>query len=102
MNQTQLDSDAKHMARTTDPVTSHLAAEQVTASGVAKAQRELCLAAVKELPGSTSAELAAAIDCERHIPARRLPELRDKGLVKNGAIRVCRITGSQCLTWWPI
>lgn len=94
-----LDFDAR--SRATDPITSHIAAAHVTSNGTAKAQRELCLAAVRLNPGATSAELAAAIDCERHIPARRLPELRDKGLVKNGDIRICRITGSKSLTWWP-
>ena len=102
MNQTQLDFDTKHMARTTDPATSHLAAEQVTASGVAKHQRELCLAAVQLSPGQTAAEIAASIDCERHMPSRRLPELRTARLVRNGDIRVCRITGSKSLTWWPV
>ena len=100
--QTELDFDAHARARKSDPQTSHEAAKQVTDSGAASAQREQCLAAVKLAQGMTAAELTKIIGCERHMPSRRLPELRRAGLVTSpeDRARVCRVTGNKSLTWW--
>lgn len=91
----------KARARREDPATSHEAAEGVEASGKANDQRSLCLERVRRYPGETAAEIAAALHIERHIPSRRLPELRDAGLVKNGQTRVCGVMGRQSMTWIP-
>lgn len=98
--QTEIDFDAPALSRSTDPHTSREAAEKVTTSGTASAQRETCLRAVREEPGLTAAEIAARCGLERHVPSRRLPELRKAGLVRNGAARECRVMGTNCLTWW--
>jgi hypothetical protein len=89
-------------ARATDPQSSHQAAHQVERSGKADSHRALCLKAVKAAPGSTSAEIAAATGLERHEAARRLPELRLRGLVRNGDQRECGETGNQSMTWWAL
>jgi len=88
-------------ARNSDPFTSHRAACEAEASGRAGAQRQLCLDEVLRSPGKTAAEIAVAVDLERHAPSRRLPELRDAGLVKNGPARICSITGRMSITWLP-
>lgn len=88
-------------ARSTDPTTSHLAAEAVEASGRAASQRHLCLVEVWKKPGQTAAEIAVAAGLERHVPSRRLPELRDAGQVINGPERRCTATGNLSLTWLP-
>jgi len=88
-------------ARKTDPATSHLAASEGEASGRAHAQRQLCLAEVLKNPGKTAAEIAVATGLERHAPSRRLPELREAGLVTNGRSRICCITGRLSITWFP-
>ena len=89
------------LARTTDLTTSHLAAHEAEASGRARAQRELCLAEVLKNPGKTAAEIAVATGLERHAPSRRLPELREAGLVTNGRSRICAVTGRLSITWFP-
>ena len=90
-------------ARTTDPPTSHAAAEKAEKSGRAKAQRAVCLDCVKWMQGLTAAEIAAYTGLERHAASRRLPELRKAGFVHNGTVtRECRITGNQSMTWWPV
>jgi predicted ArsR family transcriptional regulator len=94
-------NDMKARARREDPATSHEAAQGVESSGKAHDQRSLCLERVKRCPGETAAEIAAALHIERHIPSRRLPELRDAGLVKNGTSRVCGVMGRQSMTWLP-
>ena len=88
-------------ARRTDPATSHLAASEAEASGRAHAQRQLCLAEVLKNPGKTAAEIAVATGLERHAPSRRLPELREAGLVTNSRSRICAVTGRLSITWFP-
>ena len=88
-------------ARRTDPVTSHFAAEESDASGTAKGQRTICLFEVMKHPGQTAAEIAEAVGLERHVPSRRLPELREMGEVENREVRTCKVMKSRCMTWWP-
>lgn len=89
-------------ARKTDRSTSHEAAEQVEHSGRAAGQRQACLLAVWKTPGKTAAEIAVDIGVERHVPSRRLPELRKERQVKTGLIRRCTVTGNPSMTWWPL
>ena len=88
------------IARRTDPSTSKQAAVEVTASGERARQQNLCLGAVKERPGQTSAEVGRYLKTDRFMPARRLPELRAQGLVENGQERRCSVTGKSSLTWF--
>jgi len=47
----------------------------------------------------TAREVDRAIGDGSHDPAKRLSELRDRGVVKECAPRACRITGRTVLTW---
>jgi CRP-like cAMP-binding protein len=87
------------LSRRYDPLTSHLAADRVEGSGNAQAQRQTCLAAVRRWPGLTAAEIAVKCGLERHVPSRRLPELRADGLVMNRGKRRCEATGNLSMTW---
>ena len=51
-------------------------------------------------PGQTAAEIAAATGLERHVPSRRLPELREARCVTNGEVRPCRVAGRNSMTWY--
>ena len=86
-------------ARTTDPITSHEAAQQHEASGKAESHRRVIYAYILIAPGSTSAEIAAAIGIERHAAARRCPEIEQAGLIVKGPSRKCRVNGTQAVTW---
>lgn len=88
--------------RHNNPSTSREAAEAIERSGIAAAHRAQCLQAVLLHPGMTAAEIAAVVGLERHTPSRRLPELRDAGLVENREIRLCRTRGRRSMTWYPI
>lgn len=71
-----------------------------TANDLSKA-----FALVKEFPFRTSREISAKIgaDVISHDSLhKRLPELRNKGFVKNVAMRVCTVTGKKAHTWAPI
>lgn len=86
-------------AANADPVTSFIAAEQVEKSGKANLQRQIVLAWVRQHPGQTAAEIAHHTGLERHVPSRRLPELREAGLVSNGSPRICGVCGTRQMTW---
>lgn len=90
------------LARRQDPTTSHQAAEEVESSGRAASQRQTCLLEVWKKPGQTAAEIAVATGLERHIPSRRLPELRKARQVKTGPVRRCTVTGNPSMTWLPM
>lgn len=84
-----------------DPETSHLAGEKITKTGKRKKQMLEVAALVRKYIGYTSAELAEAVEEDRAKIARRLPDARTANLVVNGNARVCTITGSKSLTWYP-
>lgn len=87
-------------ARKTDPETSHEAANRVEASGGAGAHRALILDFLRDLGGAwTSAEIARYVDLDRHQVARRLPELREKGLVVNDRQRTCSVNKTKAVEW---
>lgn len=89
------------IVRSTDGKPSRLAAEEMNASGKRGAQARAALALVMQRPGRTSMELAGLGGLDRYQLARRLPDLRDAGLVKNGDDRVCEASGRLAATWWP-
>ncbi|MDE2256110.1 MAG: helix-turn-helix transcriptional regulator, partial [Betaproteobacteria bacterium] len=77
--------------------------EKVERSGQASSQRAAVLKAVQALPGHTSYELANRVPIDRYVLARRLPELRKAGLVRNGQqSRECQVTGNNAMTWYAL
>jgi len=86
-------------ARVTDPFTSEEAIQKLNASGERAAQCERVLRAVQQTPGRTSRELSVFHGLDRHMVARRLPELIGK--VEKGEIRFCSIGKIRAVTWIP-
>ena len=84
------------MARATDHDSSHAAADKLEASGKAQAQRNLVLSLVQRWPGMSSGQLARLAGVDRHMVARRCPELRTEG----------RVTAQKApgreISWWPV
>jgi len=89
-------------ARNTDPDTSHEAARDLVESGAQAQQQALVAAAVHKHPGLTSRELAFSAGLDRHMVARRLPELEADGQVVHGTPRECSHSGKRCQTWLPV
>lgn len=87
------------LARNTDPITSHDAAEHMRESGKIGEHERIVLELVKMFPDSTSRELAEHTALGRHEVARRLPGLRDKGLVTQGEPRKCRLGRGRAVVW---
>jgi hypothetical protein len=88
-----------NITRRSDPVTSRLAAEEITRSGRRAIQRQAVLALVQKYPGCTSLELARHSGMDRYTLARRLPELEHEGAVKKCGQKVCSVGQRPAVTW---
>lgn len=86
-------------ARSSDPVTSHIAADDITSSGLRDSQKSEVLRWLTQHPGSTSAELAHISGLDRHMVARRLPDLERDGKVRKSGQRECAVSGRPAVTW---
>jgi len=89
-------------SRSTDPVTSFMAADNIERSGRADRRRKEVLHELMLVPGLTSAEVARNLRLDRHDPARRLPELEKAGLVRKGPRRQCSACRNSCVTWYAV
>lgn len=91
-------------ARNSDPMTSHLAADELVASGARNAQQQIAVIAVEQYPGLTSLELANVTTLCRFLLARRLPECAEAltPRVRRGQVRRCTISKRLAVTWWPV
>lgn len=69
--------------------------------GPGATQGDASLAYVRRDAGRTAAEIASATGVSRSAVSRRLPELRDRGLLRNGRSRPCAVTRRLSLTWYP-
>ncbi len=87
------------IARNTDPVSSHMAASEITGHGIRQKQAAIILELVRKYPGRTSLELSRLCDLDRYQIARRLSDLEHAGEIEKGEIRVCRIAGRMAVTW---
>ena len=87
-----------------DPVTSFIAAEKLAKSGKWTAQQKEVYEALKKRNGGTAGEICCYMAgvgyLNRFVVSRRMPELREKGLVEMGPKRKCGVIGSVCVTWW--
>lgn len=88
-------------ARRADPASSHQAAAAGEKSGRLAVQMAQVRAAVNHWAGCTSRELAAHMQADRYMLARRLPELEQLREVRKGSIRGCNAGGRPAVTWWP-
>lgn len=86
-------------ARTSDPVTSRIAADWITTSGVRAAHQQKILRAIQHHPGSTYVELASLTGLDRHAVGRRLKEIEAEGHIRRGQ-PVTR-GGRPMTPWWP-
>lgn len=85
-----------------DPQSSFQAAKRINLDGARHNQKAAVLRAVVRFGGHTSRELAVLADLDRHLVARRLPDLESDQLVTRGATRVCKESskGLSAVTWW--
>ena len=88
------DRFAQTHTKRNDPPTSAEAAEAIYSGRYAE-QKAIVLEACRDHPGLTSKQLAKQCNLDRHMVARRLPDLALDHKVFRGA----RENGG--VTWWP-
>lgn len=88
------------IVRASDPVTSHLSAQELTSSGQRARMVAIAYDAVKNNPGLTAAELERKCGYTDGAIRKRLNDLRSKSMARTGAARTCSITGRSAQTWW--
>lgn len=89
------------IARRKDPISSHLAAKEITENGARTQQQAQTTAAVRAYPGRTSQELADLTKLDRYMLGRRLSECVTAGTVRRGEMKLCSITKKQATAWLP-
>jgi hypothetical protein len=89
------------LARNTDPISSHLAAHDIIASGTRTAHHRLISKAVVANPGCTAAELAQHVGLSHVQTSRRMKECEGIGWISRGDLRTCKVGGRLAGTWWP-
>jgi predicted HTH transcriptional regulator len=67
--------------------------------GARSRQKAKVFRAVFDNPGLTSRELAEKTGIPNEVLHKRLPDLRDEGLLKNGVERKCGVSGRLAVTW---
>jgi FaeA-like protein len=88
------------LASSADPISSHLAAAELIASGRRDSQKIAILSSLRSQDRPcTSMELARAAGMDRYIVARRLPDLERDGQLERREMRACAITGRPAITW---
>lgn len=87
------------IARNTDPISSHEAAERIIANGMRGSHQRIVFNAVLENPDKTSRELSELCPLERHAVARRLPDLEDSGYIVKSGLRICSFGKKRAVTW---
>lgn len=78
--------------------TSKLAADELIASGKMREQQAWVLGVVRSHPNHSALELDRLAGTDR-VFGRRLSELRRRGMVRNGDVKVCAVTKRKALTW---
>jgi len=92
------------LARNTDHVSSHEAADDIQSSGKLAQQKAVVLNALRMFQESrgpaTSAELAKHYEMDRYMVAKRLPDLEKQGLVQKCAeMKKCPVGGKRATAW---
>jgi hypothetical protein len=88
------------LARSSDPASSHIAAEEFTRSGRRANQKHQLLEWLRQQTRPlTSAEIARDSGLDRHGVARRLPDCERDRLVERHPMRQCTAMGTPAITW---
>ena len=88
------------LSRSTDPVTSHQAADGLAASGTWSKQKIAVYQCLFNHDGATAGEINKYLG--EYVANRRLPEIERTGYIKRGKPRKCTVAGTNQTTWWIV
>lgn len=83
--------------------TSRAAYEYLVRGGLLRGKQERIMRELADLGAATSGEVLARIRGIRNVNAwrGRFTELQQRGLIREVAVRPCRISGRECIVWAP-
>ena len=92
---------SEQLARDNDPITSHIAANQIIDEGTLGKMQVFALQLVRLNPGKTGSELDEVPTGRKGQVHKRLRELEKAGFIYEGVIRHYNVSGRLAVTWWP-
>lgn len=92
--------DPKKLARTTDAITSHLAARDIVLSGTMTSLKEKVIYALTQNDGQTSGEIADFLGLAHERIWRRVSDLKNEGRIRPDGTRVWQGSGKSQEVWW--
>lgn len=83
--------------------TSRASYDRLVAEGSLKGKQQAIMAVLIDLGTATSGEALLKIPGVRNVNAwrGRFTELQQRGLIREVAVRPCRISGRECIVWAP-
>jgi len=97
-----LDDWLAPVSRRDNPLTSYKAEASINEDGSRRTQCRYILDAVRATEGRVAGEIAEVTGYGMHITSRRLSDLKNIGLIRQGLPRIWEISGRHQVTWWPV
>jgi len=89
-------------SRAGNPATSYEAETSIDRDGSRRSQCQNILDSVLETEGRVAGEIAHTTGYGMHITSRRLADLKNLGLIRQGLPRTWEGSGRRQVTWWPV
>ena len=90
------------VSRATDPVTSHEAEAVITQTGTRQTHVEIVLRIIIDHPGLVTGVIGEMSGLGQMETRKRLSDLKNRGLARQGQPRVWEGSGRRQVTWWLI
>ena len=97
-----LDDWLSPVSRRDNPMTSFEAEASINMDGSRKTQCRYILDVVMATEGRVAGEIGEATGYGMHITSRRLADLKNVGLIRQGLPRIWEGSGRKQSTWWPV
>ena len=85
-----------------DPETSHEAEDAITQTGKRQTHATKVLGIVTVHPGLTTGAIGEISGLGQMETRKRLSDLKNRGLARQGQPRIWHGSGRQNVTWWPV
>ena len=90
------------VSHTTDPVTSHEAEAVITQTGTRQTHVEIVLRIIIDHPGLVTGVIGEMSGLGQMETRKRLSDLKNRGLARQGQPRIWEGSGRRQGTWWLI
>jgi hypothetical protein len=97
-------SERRHVpvSRRDNPVTSFEAEASINSGGSRQTHIHRVLTIVRQSPGLTTGQVGEVSGLGQMETRKRLSDLKNTGLIRQGVPRVWEGSGRRQVTWWPV